>query len=216
VTDVPLEQRRAGQVAHSLNVIAAVAFSLAALAGPLILGLTAVVHARLPSWTILAAAGAFTAIMIGLTRLALWWEHGRVRYQDLTETEGDPGDKAIVLFEHQPAGEQQTLEVEAGTGQQLSVAVNWGSPARSLAGLGMAVLILAVAGLIPAVALTGLATAVSAAAPVTLAAAVLAFTAAAACGTVMLIRVEQLDRDTPVRPRARDPGEPQPRRPPPG
>jgi hypothetical protein len=184
----------------------AVAFSVAALAIPLILGLTAA-HARMPAWTILAAAAAFTATMICETRLALWWEHERVRYRDFTKTEGDPTDKAIVLLEHQPAEEQQTLELEAGNGQQLTVSINWDSPPRSLAGLGMAVLILAVAGLIPAAALTMLAPAVYASAPVTLATAITAFTAAAACGTVMLIRVEQLDRDTP---------RPPPRTPPPG
>lgn len=188
--------------APAATAMTALALALAGLAIPLIPAMTAS-HARLPSWTILAAAGAFTTTMIGETLLALWWEHGRVHHQDLAEAEGDPTDHAIVLIEHLPAGEQQTLELEAGMGQQIAVAVNWGSPARSLAGLGMALLILAVAALIPAAAFTGLAATVSASAPVTLAAAILAFTTAAACGTFMLVRVEQFDRDTTRRERIR-------------
>jgi hypothetical protein len=153
-------------------------------------------YARLPSWTALAAAGAYAATMIGETRWALWYQLARVRDQNLAETEGAPTAAAYLLIEHQPAEEQQTLELEAGKGQMILGAVNWASPARSLAALGMAFLILAAAALIPAAALTSLAAAVSASAPVTTAAAVLAFIAAAVCGTVMMIRVEQLERDT--------------------
>jgi len=177
--------------------IATTALTLAAagLAIPLILALV-VSYARLPSWTVLATAGVYAATMIGETRWALWYQRGRVRDQNLAETEGAPTDAAYLLIEHEPAEEQQTLELEAGKGQVVLAAVNWVSPARSLAALGMAFLILAVAGVIPAAAFTSLAAAVSASAPVTMAAAVLGFTAAVTCGTIMMIRVEQLDRDT--------------------
>ena len=126
----------------------ALALAAAALAIPLVLALV-ISYARLPSWTVLATAGVYAATMIGETRWALWYQRGRVRDQDLAETEGAPTDAAYLLIEHQPAEEQQqTLELETGKGQVVLGAVNWTSPARSLAALGMAFLILAVAGLI--------------------------------------------------------------------
>ena len=173
----------------------ALALAVAGLSIPLILALV-VSYARLPSWTVLAAAGVYAAAIIGETWCALRYQRARVRDRNLAEAEGAPTDAAYLLIDHQPAEDQQTLELEAGKGQVVLGAVNWASPARSLAALGMAFLILAAAALIPAAAFTSLAAAVSASAPVTLAAVSLAFTAAAACGIIMMIRVEQIERDT--------------------
>jgi hypothetical protein len=172
----------------------ALALATAGLAIPLILALV-VSYVRLPSWTILVSASVYAAAMMGETRWALWYQRGRAREQNLAETEGAPTDASHLLIEHLSANEQQTLELEAEKGQVVLGTINWASPARSLAALGMAFLILAVASLIPAAAFTSLAAAVSASAPVTAAAAVLGSVAAAACGTVMMIRVEQLERD---------------------
>ena len=143
---------------------------------------------RLPSWTILAASAVFAVTMIGETRVALWYQRRR-RLQDLTALEGDPTDRADVLIE-----EQQTHEMEIGTGQQTVAAVNWTSSPRSLPGLGVAFLILAAATLIPAAVFTGLATLIPATPAETMIAVMLAFITVATCGIVAMIRIEQLER----------------------
>lgn len=146
---------------------------------------------RLPSWTILAAAAAFAATIIGETRVALWYQHRRPRVQDLTKLEGDPTDRADALIE-----EQQTHEMEIGTGQETVAAFSWTSSPWSLPGLGVAFVILAVASLIPAAVFTSLAKLIPAATAETMTAAIGAFITVAACGIIMMIRVEQLERAT--------------------
>ena len=146
---------------------------------------------RLPSWTLLIAASAFAATMIGETRLALWYQHGRLRYQDLTATEGTPTIRGDTLIDP-----QQTHHIEVARGQATVTAVKCVSSAWSLLGLSMAFVILAAAALIPAAAFIGLATLIPGPAAETVISAVLAFITTAACGTVMMIRVEQHERGT--------------------
>jgi len=166
-------------------------------AGLSIMQLTAAETTRLPTWTLPATAVLFAASMIGTTRLALWYQNKRPRSHDLSQLEGDPTARADVLIDD----DQQVHGLEIKTAQQPLVAVTCTSSPRSLPGLGMALLMLAAAALAPAAAFFGLARLIPASGGQTIAAAVLAFVTTAACGIVMMIRIEQLQPGTVPLPR---------------
>lgn len=176
------------------------ALALGALAGPAVLALAAD-RVRLPSWTLPTAATAFAVTMSCLTWFALWYQHGRPRTLDLTKREGDPTDRADVLIDHD---DQQHHGFEIGHGKTTWTSVSWDSSSRSLPGIAAAFLILALAVLVPGPALLGLATLISAPGSLIVASILFACISSAACGTIMMIRIEQLERQTPEPGRADD------------
>lgn len=119
---------------------------------------------------------------------------GRPQSLDLTKREGDPTDRADVLIDHD---DQQHHGFEIGHGKTTWTSVSWDSSSRSLPGIAAAFLILAMAVLVPAPALLGLATLISAPGSLIVASTLFACLSSAACGTIMMIRIEQLERQTP-------------------
>ena len=169
------------------------ALAFGALAGPAVLALAAD-QARMPPWTLLAAATAFAVTMSCLTWFALWYQHGRPPSLDLTRREGDPTDRADVLIDRD---DQQHHGFEIGHGTTTWTSVSWDSSSRSLPGIATAFLILALAALVPGVALIGLATLISTPGPLIVASTLFACVSSAVCGTIMMIRIEQLERQAP-------------------
>lgn len=167
---------------------AVLAISAPGLAWAAIAALATVV-ARPPPWVVPGAAVLFAGTMTGLTCLALWLrQHKQPRSRDLSQLEGNPTPRGDVLVE-----EQQVHGIEVKAGQQSVVAVTCTSSPWSLPGLGMAFLMTAAAALVPASAFLGLARLIPVSAAQAMTAIVLAFVSAAACGIVMMIRIEQLE-----------------------
>jgi hypothetical protein len=170
------------------------ALAVVSLIWPAILAIAAS-RLSLPTWTAPASAAAVAVTMGCLTRFALWYQHGRVRVSDLTKNEGDPTARADILIHHQDGDQQHRLEV--GRGKTAWTAVTWHSSSRSLPGLGMAFLILAAAALVPAAALIWVAALIHAPAAVSVISALAAAAVCAACGTITMIRIEQIERASP-------------------
>lgn len=165
------------------------ALAVVSLIWPAILAIAAS-RLSLPAWTALAGAAAAAVTMGCLTRFALWYQHGRV--SDLTTNEGDPTARADILIHHQ--GDEQQHRFELGRGKATWTAVTWHSTSRSLPGLGTAFLILAAAALVPAAALIWVAALIHAPAAVSVISAMASAAVCAACGTITMIRIEQIER----------------------
>lgn len=172
------------------------ALAVVALAVPAVLAVAAA-WTTLPTWIVPGAAAAFAVTMACTTRFALWYQHNRPRARDLTKLEGDPTDRADVLIHTEPDRQQHQIEVSRG--QTPWTSVSWDSSPRSLPGLGMAFLILATAAVAPGAAITGLAAWIHAATAPTVISAVITCLASGICGSITMIRIEQLERDSPER-----------------
>jgi FtsH-binding integral membrane protein len=165
--------------------------AVAGLAPPAVLALAARI-AQLSWWSIPAAAAVSAVLVVGQTALMLWYQC-RIRNQDLTVTEGDPGDRADPLLEH-----QQVHGFELGTRQVTMAELEARSSPWSPPGLSMAFLTLIVSGLLPAAAFVGVAALIPGAVAAAVISAAAVFTVTVVGGVITMIKVEQ--RTRPSRP----------------